>query len=280
MTETKKIMERHKICAKRSLGQNFLVNPETAKKIARLSLAGLSGGDCAALEIGPGLGALTVELCEIYKKVVAVELDRAFEPRLGALGRDNLKAVYADFLELDVEAMLAQELPDIKNINICANLPYYITTPVILKIIRGAFAAVTVMVQKEAADKLCANAGSANYCETSALVSYFGGARKLFNVPRSDFYPQPSILSTVVQIIPRRTCEPKDEQLFFAVIRAAFGQRRKTLANALASQVALDKQELAAIAEKITGDANIRGEQLNITEFAGISDLIREGLSL
>ena len=282
MVEIKKILEKYNAQPKKSLGQNFLINPAVAEKTARLSLAGLNGGDCGVVEIGPGLGALTSELCKIYKKVVSVEIDRTFETHLRALNYDKLELVFADFLKTDLEDLINRNFPDaqnIKNINICANLPYYITTPLILKIIRGPLGAftvgaVTVMVQKEAAGKLCAQAGSSDYCETSALVSYFGEAKKIFNVPPSDFYPQPKVLSSVVQIIPRRVCQPENELLFFRIIKAAFEQRRKTLANALSSNLGLNKQDVSDVVKKITGNENIRGEALDIKKFSDISDLI------
>ena len=272
MLNVKEILEKYGALPKKSLGQNFLVNPAVAEKTARLSLCGSSGG---VIEIGPGLGALTLELCKIYRKVAAVEIDRAFEPRLRGLGLDNLSLVFADFLKLSLRELIEREFAG-SPVNICANLPYYITTPVILKIIRepAGLNAVTVMLQKEAADKLRAAPGSANYCETSALVSYFGEAKKLFDVPRSNFYPQPKVLSSVVQIIPRRVCAPENEPLLFKIIGAAFAQRRKTLVNAIASQLNLDKRETAKIVQKITGDENIRGESVSIQKFSEISDLI------
>ena len=276
MIEIKKIIEKYNLSPKKSLGQNFLINPAIPEKTARLSLAGLNGKDCGVIEIGPGLGALTSELCKTYKKVAAVEIDKTFEPYLRGLDYANLELIFADFLKLNIGDLTAREFAGIQNINICANLPYYITTPIILKIIREpfCFGAVTLMVQKEAADKLCAEAGSANYCETSVLVSYFGAAELLFNVPRSDFYPQPNILSSAVQIIPRKICEPENERLLFKIISASFEQRRKTLVNAIRSSLNLNKQDIAEIVKKVTGNENIRGEALDIKSFSDISDLI------
>ena len=276
MIEIKKIISRYNLTPKKSFGQNFLINPEISKKTAELSLNGLNGDDCGVIEIGPGLGALTAELCKVYKKVAAVEIDETFEPHLNALEYDNLNIILTDFLKIDIKDLFMQKFTDIKNINICANLPYYITTPIILKIIRENFAAITVMVQKEAADKLCAKAGTAGYCETSALVSYFGKPEKLFHVPQTNFYPQPNILSTVVRIIPDKTCEPENEGLFFKIISAAFEQRRKTLVNAVSSILNLDKKNIAETVKKITGNENIRGEDLDIKKFCEISDLINK----
>jgi 16S rRNA (adenine1518-N6/adenine1519-N6)-dimethyltransferase len=276
MTEIKNFIRQNNLYPKRSLGQNFLVNPDISRKTAELSLNGLNGGDCGVIEIGPGLGALTGELCKIYKKVAAIEIDKAFAPHLNALAYNNLKIIFADFLKTDLKDLSMQEFAGIKNINICANLPYYITTPVVLKIIRENFQAVTVMVQKEAADKLCAKAGTASYCETSALVSYFGEAEKLFNVPRSDFYPQPNVLSSVVRLIKHKTCgsKPKNEDLFFKIISESFKHRRKTFINAVSPGLKLDRGKLSEIVKKTAGDENIRGEALDIKKFAAIADLI------
>ena len=279
MIEIKKIIGKYNLSPKKSLGQNFLINPEISKRTAELSLNGLNGEDCGVIEIGPGFGALTGELCQTYKKVLAIEIDETFEPRLRGLEYNNLELIFTDFLKTGLKDLLMLKFAGIKNINICANLPYYITTPVILKIIRESFGTVTVMVQKEAADKLCAKAGAGNYCETSALVGYFGEAEIAFNVPRSDFYPQPNVLSAVVQIIPRKICEPQNESLFFKIISSAFGQRRKTLVNAISSGLNLNKQYISEIVKKVTGDENIRGEALDIKKFADISDLINANLT-
>ena len=250
-----------------------MVNPEIPAKTAAFSLNNLSGEDCGVIEIGPGFGALTVELCKIYKKVAAIEIDEKFGRYLNAaLDRGNLEIIFGDFLKTDLKALTAREFPGIKHITVCANLPYYITKPAILKIIREPFDAVTVMVQKEAADKLRAKPGDADYCEISALVSYFGEAEKLFDAPRSDFYPQPSVVSSVVRIIPRRTCAPENESLFFKIIAAAFGQRRKTFVNAVSSSLGANKEKVSETVKEITGNANIRGEELDIKTFSDISD--------
>lgn len=281
ITEVKKILEKYGASPKKSFGQNFLINPEIPEKTANLSLNDLNGEECGVIEIGSGLGALTAELCRVYKKVVSVEIDKTFELHLREnLYYNNLKIIFADFLKTDLKDLFMQEFSDIKNINICANLPYYITTPIILKIIREPFGSITVMVQKEAADKLCAKAGTVDYCETSALVSYFGEAKKLFNVPRSNFYPQPNILSSVVQIIPRKICAPINEDLFFKIISAAFEQRRKTLINAISSGLNLNKGKIGEIVKEITGNENIRGEALDVKQFSHISNLIYERIYL
>ena len=278
LIQIKKILEKYKKNPKKSLGQNFLINPEMLKKTAELC----SGG--GVLEIGPGTGALTVELCRLYKKVVAVEIDKTFEPILSENLKDfnNLKIIYGDILKIDLCDLITKEFVGFDKINVCANLPYYITTPVILKLIKSdiKFNSITVMLQKEAADKLCSKAGDKNYNATAAVINYYGEAKKIFNVPKSDFYPQPNVLSTVVKITPHDIpiASPKSEKLLYKIIDAAFEQRRKTLANALSSglNINTEKEKIIAIIKKIAGNENIRGEELDIKAFSDISDLIWE----
>jgi 16S rRNA (adenine1518-N6/adenine1519-N6)-dimethyltransferase len=233
------------------------------------------------LEIGPGLGILTLELCRLYKKVAAVEIDKSFEPILAEIFNGTPPAIiFGDILKIDLPGLIAREFAGLEKIYICANLPYYITTPVILKLVKSPvnFSGITVMIQKEAADKLCSKAGGANYNAAAAAVSYYGEAKKIFSVPKSSFYPPPNVLSAVVKITPHDTpaADPASEDLMYKVIGAAFEQRRKTLANALASGLGLDKKKAADIVKKITNNADIRGEELDIKAFADISDLIFE----
>ena len=279
LIQIKKILEKYNKSPKKSLGQNFLVNPIILRRTAELC-TGDGVINSSVLEIGPGLGALTRELCSLGKKVVAVEIDKTFEPILNDTfdKSDNLKIIFGDILKIDLPELIEKEFAVCEKISVCANLPYYITTPVILKLIKSGvkFNSITVMVQKEAADKLCSKAGEKNYNATAAVISYYGEAKKIFNVPKSNFYPAPKVLSTVVKITPHDTpvANPKNKDLMFKVIDAAFEQRRKTLVNALASGLSLDKEKVADIVKKITGNENIRGEELNIKAFSDISVLI------
>ena len=278
--QIKKILEKYNKPPKKSLGQNFLINPEIPKKTAEINFSYSDGKNAGVIEIGPGIGALTAELCALYKKVIAVEIDRTFEPILNETlgGFDNLKIIYDDILKIDLPDLTKKEFHGFEKINICANLPYYITTPVILKLLKSGvkFSGITVMVQKEAADKLCSRAGEENYNITSAIINYYGEAKKIFNAAKSNFYPQPKVLSTVVNIIPHETpvASPKNENLMYRIIESAFEQRRKTLVNALVSGLNLNKEKIAEIVKKITGNENIRGEELGIKMFSDISDLI------
>jgi 16S rRNA (adenine1518-N6/adenine1519-N6)-dimethyltransferase len=278
----KKILEKYNKKPKKSLGQNFLTNPETLKKTAEISLNECSGENCGVIEIGPGTGELTARLCALYKKVVAVELDGDFEPILSETlsGFDNFKIIFGDILKIDLNELTANQFAGFEKVNICANLPYCITTPVVLKLVKSGanFGGITVMVQKEAADKLCSGPGGENYTATSAILGYYGTAKKMFAVPNSDFYPPPKVLSAAVRIIPHSSpaAVPKSEELMYKVIEAAFGQRRKTLVNALSSGLCIDKQKITEIVISVTGNENIRGEELGIKAFSDISDLIFE----
>ena len=280
LIQIKKILEKYEKNPKKSLGQNFLANSEISKKIAEMSLGGDSGEKCGVLEIGPGTGALTEQLCDLYKKVAAIELDTGFEPILAETlgGHGNVKVIFGDILKLDLNELAENEFAGCGKINICANLPYYITTPAILKLVKSGanFSSITVMVQKEAADKLCSKAGEENYNAAAAAIGYYGTAKKMFNVPKSDFYPAPKVLSTVVSITPRAepAASPKSEAMMYRIIEAAFGQRRKTLANALSASLCLDKQKISDIVKLVAGNESIRGEELDIKAFSDISDLV------
>ena len=280
LIQIKEILEKYNKIPKHSLGQNFLINPEIAKKTAETSLGNSDGESSGVIEIGPGIGALTCELCGLYKKVAAVEIDRTFEPVLNEVlaGCSNLNIIFDDILKVDLHNLVENEFPGFDKIYVCANLPYYITTPVILKLLKSGvkFDGITVMIQKEAADKLCSKAGEENYNATAAVISYYGEAKKMFNVPKSSFYPQPKVLSAVVAIVPHDlpAAVPKNENMTYKIIEAAFEHRRKTLVNALVSGLNLEKEKVAGAVKKVAGSENIRGEELNIRMFSDISDLL------
>jgi len=282
LQQIKEILEKYNKSPKKSLGQNFLINPEIPQKTAGIGVDKNNGQTFGVIEIGPGIGALTRELCGLYKKVTAIEIDRTFEPILSETLSDfeNLKIIFDDILKINLSDLVEKEFAGLEKINVCANLPYYITTPILLKLIKSEykFNNITVMIQKEAADKLCSKAGEENYNATSAIISYYGTAKKIFNVPKSSFYPAPNVLSTVVGITPHEipaAC-PKNEDYMFKVIDAAFEQRRKTLVNALVSGLNLGKEKVTETVKKITGNENIRGEELDIKSFSDISDLLFE----
>lgn len=280
--EIKKLLARHSTGTKKSFGQNFLISPSIPKKIALASKnikITEETADAGVIEIGAGIGALSQELCNLYKKVVAVELDKTLEPILNEVfeNTDNFKVIFADILKTDLKNLVESEFSGYKRIDICANLPYYITTPVIVYLLESGvkFNTITIMIQKEVAARLCAKPGSEDYGSITLFINYYGEIKKLFNVPPSNFYPPPKVTSSVVQItpycIPR--VMPKDAAMLFKIIRAAFEQRRKTLVNALSSAfINIDKCHITEIIKKTTGDVNIRGEMLNLETFAEIAD--------
>ena len=282
ISEIKRLLNKYNTGTKKNLGQNFLIFPSIPKKIA-LASKNTAEDDTGVIEIGAGIGALSQELCRLYKKVVAIELDRTLEPILTEVfeNTNNFKVVFADILKTDLKNLTETEFSGYKQINICANLPYYITTPVIAHLLESGikFNTITVMVQKEVAGRLCAKPGGEDYGSITLLINYYGEIKKLFNVSPANFYPSPKVTSSVIQIIPYDTPRviPKDEQMLFKIIRAAFEQRRKTLVNALLSAFSgdeINKTCIADIIEKITGNVNIRGEMLSLEEFAEISDLL------
>ena len=274
----KDLFERHGFSFTKSLGQNFLVNPAVCPKIAELG--GAKAGVCA-LEIGTGVGVLTKELAERCEKVIAVEIDTSLKPILEETlaDYDNVEIVFADVMETDLAALLAEKAPGMEVV-VCANLPYYITTPVLAALLESrAFEAVTVMVQKEVAQRICSAPGRGEYGAFSVFCQYYAEPELLFDVPASCFIPQPKVTSAVLKLTMRKepVCEIRDEGMFFKVVRAAFAQRRKTLLNALASGFSqFDKQTLADVIAACGFAPTVRGETLDIPGFAAIANALAD----
>lgn len=276
------LMEQFGIAPQKRYGQNFLINDAIPKRIA--SAAAETDVDCV-LEIGPGIGTMTRELSFLFDSVTAVEIDRDLIPVLAHTlsDRENCSVINRDILECNI-SQLAEEQFGGREFAVCANLPYYITTPIIMKLLECGcekLRSLTVMIQTEVADRLTAKAGSAEYGAITSAVAYYGQAKKLFSVSPGSFLPAPKVSSSVVKIDIYRPNErpvtPKDEKLMFRIISAAFGQRRKTLPNALASGIAeLDRAKVESILSEIGLDPRIRGEKLGIAEFALLSDKISE----
>lgn len=272
------VLGRHGFHFSKSLGQNFLTDESVPRRIAEMSGAAECGN---AIEVGPGMGCLSAELCRRADKVVAVELDRALMPVLAETlaDYDNFEVVHGDVLETDLAALCKEKFGDGKAIA-CANLPYYITTPAITALLEsGAFKQVTVMVQKEVAQRICAPAGKGDYGAFSVFCQYYAEPELLFDVPASCFIPQPKVTSAVLKLTMRKesVCEIKSEAMFFKVVRAAFAQRRKTLLNALSSGLSqFDKPALAAVIEDCGFAPTVRGETLDIPGFAAISNALTE----
>lgn len=261
----------------KSKGQNFLTQRWVPERIVRES-----GIDetCGAVEIGPGFGPLTQELCLRAGKVVALELDTALRPVLEkTVGEfDNLEVLFTDALKADLSKLIAEKFAGLTPVA-CANLPYYITSPVLTKLLESrCFASVTVMVQKEVALRICAKAGSADYSAFTVLCNYYAAPKLLFDVPPSCFMPQPKVTSAVV-CLKTRTQPPAqidDEALFFRTVRAAFAMRRKTLLNCLSAGFPQkSKAELTEILQSVGISPNARGETLDIPAFSALSNALR-----
>lgn len=271
------VLGRHGFRFSKSLGQNFLTDASVPQRIAAYSGADRVGN---VVEIGPGMGCLTAELCRRANRVVAVELDRALLPVLAETlaGFDNCEVVQGDVLALDLAA-LCREKFGVQGAVACANLPYYITTPAITALLESrAFETITVMVQREVAQRICAQPGTAAYGAFSIYVQYWAQPEILFDVPANCFVPQPKVDSAVLQLTPlaQPAVAVQDEKLFFALVRAAFNMRRKTLVNALVPLLGgrLDKAGIAALLESVGLDARVRGERLSLQEFAALADKV------
>lgn len=258
----------------KGLGQNFLTNSDVLDKIAQAAQ-----GTDGVLEIGPGFGVLTKKLAESFKKVVSVEVDKSLLPVLDyTLSEfDNVSIINADFMKLDLNELMKNEF-DSKKISVAANLPYYITTPIITSLIEGKYPldSIVVMVQKEVAQRFCAKPGTKDYGAISVLCSYYSNPEIICTVPSGDFYPSPKVDSAVVKL---KMCEKpntfaENEKLFFKVVKASFAQRRKTLQNCLSNGLKLDKQLTGDLLKQVGIEPTVRGEKLGIDEFAAIANAL------
>lgn len=283
-TESKKIMESYGLRHKKSLGQNFIVEANIIEKI--IKAAELAKQDIA-VEVGPGLGALTQGLADEAGKVLAVEIDKTLVPVLNELFHDipNITIHGGDALKTDFNTLIEPLRADgdyNEGFVVVANLPYYITTPLMMHFLESDFPwqRQILMVQKEVAERVIAQAGTKEYGALSLAVQYRAHAEIAFTVPPNVFYPKPKVDSAVMVL--KKHTEPivtvKDEKLFFAVIKAAFGQRRKTLNNALAAGLGIEKAELARIFAKACIDGTRRGETLTIQEFAALTQVLCESI--
>lgn len=273
----RELLERHGFTFSKSLGQNFLINPSVCPRMAE---AAVQGDNVGVLEIGPGIGVLTNELLKRASKVVAVELDKRLLPVLDETlsEYDNLKVINADVMKLDLHRLIEDEFGSME-VAVCANLPYYITSPIIMKLLedRLPVSSITVMVQKEAAVRLCAEPGSRDSSAITAAVRYYCDPELLFHVSAGSFMPAPKVDSAVIRLGLREpSVHPRDEALFFRVIRGAFAQRRKTVLNSLSSSLSLDKGELSDILCKAGVDPGARAERLTLQNFSDISDAVYE----
>lgn len=271
----KEVLSKHGFHFSKSLGQNFLTAQWVPERIA--AECGVDKNSCA-LEVGPGMGCLTNELSKQAEKVIAIELDRALFPVLEETLADcsNVEVIHGDVLKTDLSAICKEKFGN-KKVYACANLPYYITTPAISTLLDSRlFSGITVMVQKEVAKRICAKAGSSDYSAFSIYVQYYADAKILFDVPAGCFVPQPKVDSAVIRLTPldKPSVSVKNEKLFFAIVRAAFNQRRKTLVNAISPAFGgkLDKADILLLMKACNLDERIRGEKLTLEQYAALSD--------
>ncbi len=278
--ETKTIMKKYNIKANKSLGQNFLINDEVIENIVKSS--DLSKEDLV-IEIGPGLGTLTKRLLEEAGKVLCVELDKKMINILQDRFVENAKfeVINEDILKVNLNQIIKENKKDnnIKNVKIVANLPYYITTPIIMKLLEEKLEieSITVMIQKEVADRLIEIPGEKNTGAITYTVYYYCESEKIMEVPNSSFIPEPEVTSEVIKMNLRKTpaVEIENPKIMFMIIKSAFMQRRKTLLNALTnSKVFINKEEGTQVLNKLNLDINIRAESLSIQDFANIAKLI------
>lgn len=269
------LLSRHGFSFSKKLGQNFLVNPSVCPRMAAACGADREGG---ALEIGPGVGVLTKELAAVAGQVVAIELDDRLLPVLDeTLSEcDNVTVVHGDALKLDLAALIREHFGG-RRVSVCANLPYYITSPLVMALLESRLPidSLTVMVQREAADRLCAAVGTRAAGAVTLAVAYYAEAEKLFDVSRGSFMPAPNVDSAVIRLTVRKTppVAVKDEKMMFRLIRAGFGQRRKTVSNSLSSAVP-DRERLRAALAAAGVSPTARAEELSLQQFAAIADAV------
>ncbi len=271
------LLERHGFHFSKKLGQNFLINPSVCPRMAEACGMGADGG---VLEIGPGVGVLTRELARQAGQVVSIELDDRLPPVLAETlaGQDNVSFVWGDCMKLDLHALIKEKFGD-RPVAVCANLPYYITSPIIMMLLESRLPVenITVMVQKEAAQRLCAAPGTREAGAVTLAVQYYAEAETLFGVSRGSFMPAPNVDSAVIRLTRRKEppCRVTDEAVMFRLIRAGFNQRRKTLLNSLTG-AGYNKERLSS-AFKTAGIApTARAEQLTLPEWASLANALCE----
>ena len=269
------ILDRYGFKFSKSLGQNFLIDGNIINKIAETADLDQNSG---VLEIGPGFGTLTQVLCKKAKKVIAIEVDKSLmEVHKGTLNFPNLKIIYEDFLKVDVNKLIEEEFQGL-NVKIVANLPYYITTPIIMKILEEKYkiSKIVVMVPKEVAQRLNSKAGTKEYGAITLAVQYRADTNIAMIVPNTVFMPKPKVDSAVIEfnILSKPRIEVIDENMLFAVIKASFGQRRKTIINGLSNSLNMPKELINESLVCAGINPGIRGEKLTLLEFGKIADEI------
>jgi len=274
----KALLARHGFHFSKALGQNFIVNPSVCPRMADESGIDSESG---VIEIGAGIGVLTAELAKRAKKVVCIELDSKLLPILDETlaDFDNIEIINADVLKTDLAALIEKKFGGMP-VYVCANLPYYITSPVIMTLLesRLPLKAVTVMVQREAAQRLCAPVGSRLSGAVTVAVDYYAEARKLFDVSAGSFMPAPKVDSSVIRLDIREKpgIEVSDEKLFFSMVHAAFGQRRKTASNSISSGTGIPKAVVAEAIERCGFPPSVRAESMTAEQLAALCEALNE----
>lgn len=275
----KRLLNKHGFTFSKALGQNFLINEEVCPAMAE-SLG--ADSETGVIEIGPGIGVLTKELCRRAGRVCAVELDRRLYPLLHeTLGDyDNFTLIEGDAMKLDYTALIREQLAGMKTVKICANLPYYITSPLIMTLLESRLpvSEIVVMVQKEAGERLCAKAGTRQAGAVSLAVQYYGDAELLFEVGRESFMPSPKVESCVIRIrlYDEPPCDIDDERAFFRLVKAAFSQRRKTLVNSLSSTLSVPKGTITDALDALSLSPTVRAENLTMEDFAALYRMLQQ----
>lgn len=280
VSDIKKILKKFGFSFSKGLGQNFLIDPDVCPRMADECIPSEEYG---VLEIGPGIGVLTVELARRAQKVVSVELDKRLLPILDETLHDfsNVEIINQDILKCDMKKIVEENFVGMPFV-VCANLPYYITSDVIMKLFEERVAAenITVMVQKEAANRICANPGTREVGAISIAVRYYSEPKVLFEVPRDSFMPSPNVDSAVIQLSLREQDLDfiNDDKMFFKVVKAAFAQRRKMISNTLSKNLNISKEKILKVINECGLAENIRVEQLTLQDFANISEKIKKNL--
>ena len=270
------LLQKNGFTFKKSLGQNFLINPDVCPAMADAAC----DKDTGVIEIGPGIGVLTAELSARAKRVIAIELDERLKKILPVTLADcvNVEIIYGDCLKTDLKALIAEKFSDCKRVAVCANLPYYITSPIVISLLESKrpIDSITVMVQKEAAERLCAKVGTREAGAVSVAVSYYAEPEILFGVDKGSFMPPPKVDSAVIQLHIRENppVAVNDESKFFRLVKACFAQRRKTLVNTVSNTLGIDKENIKKALSKLGLSETVRGERLTLEELAELSNLI------
>lgn len=277
LNTVKRILSRHGFTFSKALGQNFLIDSDVCPHMAQELNA---DKDTGVIEVGPGIGVLTKELCAVSGKVVSIELDKRLFPVLEETlaDCDNLELVHADAMKLDLKKLIDEKFYGCKSVKVCANLPYYITSPVIMTLLESRLDIdeIVVMVQKEAGERLCAEIGSREAGAVTVAVNYYADSEVLFEVGREAYVPSPKVDSVVIRLKIRKDKKfiVSDEKKFFSVVKCAFAQRRKTALNSISNTMGVSKDRLSQVFDELSIDKNTRAEKLSMDNLIGIAERI------